>query len=58
MSLKNLKLLAKWHEAQKMVRESQSLDAGAWERTRLARRTEWALEIGAECLKAGLLSEM
>jgi hypothetical protein len=58
MTLKQLTLLAQWSEAQKMVQESQSPTASLYERTRLAQRTTWALEIGQECLKAGLVDRM
>jgi hypothetical protein len=58
MTLKQMTLLAKWKEAQKMVQESQSPAASIYDRGALARRTTWALELGAECLKAGLLEQM
>ena len=53
-----LTLLAKFHEAQKMVQESQSTTASPYERCALARRVEWAADLGAQCLKAGLVKEM
>lgn len=57
-TLEQIRLLEQWKEARRMVQESQAPGASSWEHTRLARRVEWATELGRKCLKAGLLPLM
>lgn len=64
MATKNLKakrndeILASAREAQKMVWESESTTASAYERGAKARRVEWALEYMTEAVRRGLVNEL